>query len=59
MDHTVTAVSPSPITLPIDCATGPETMSINSAIAASTTATTVSSSITGRSFQNGRPSWIS
>ena len=59
MDHTVTAVLPSPITLPIDSAIGPETMSISSAIAASRTATTVSASITGRSFQKGRPSWIS
>src|SRR5688572_6349263 len=59
MFHTVTAVAPRPIALPIAPATGPLTTRPTRVAAASTTTTTVSSSIAGRSFQIGRPSRIS
>ena len=56
MSHTVTAASPTPIALPIASATGPETMSATTTSAASSTITSVTTSCSGLSFQNGRPS---
>ena len=59
MFHTVTAWSLTPITEPIDDARGPETTSMTSTTATRRMATRVTSRVTGRSFQNGRPSSIS
>ena len=59
MSQSWTLSSPSPTTSPIDWASGPETMSISSTKATSSTAIRVISSMSGRSFQNGRPSPIS
>ena len=59
MLQTWTAWSPRPIWSPIDSASGPETTSMRSTSATSTMATSVIRSMTGRSFQKGRPSPIS
>ena len=56
MSHAVTAVSPSPTASPIASATGPETISASTTSAAIRTRISVTSSWSGRSFQNGRPS---
>ena len=54
--QTVTAVSPRPTALPIASATGPDTISATTTAAASSTSSSVTSSWSGLSFQNGRPS---
>ena len=54
--QTVTAVSLRPTAPPIASATGPVTTSEITTRAASRTSTSVTSSCSGRSFQNGRPS---
>ena len=56
MFQTVTRSSPTPMALPIDSATGPETIRITRASAHSTTVVTVTMSCIGRIRQNGRPS---
>ena len=59
MLHAVTAADSSPIALPTASAAGPVSTRPTATIAASSTVTRVTRSITGRSFQIGRPSSIS
>ena len=59
MLHTVTAVDSSPIARPTASAAGPVRTSPTATTAASSTVTSVMRSMTGRSFQIGRPSSIS
>jgi hypothetical protein len=54
--HAVTATSESPVALPTASARGPETTSAGAVIATSAMQTSVTSSWSGLSFQNGRPS---
>ena len=59
MFQTVTAVSPIPMASPIARATGPDTTRPIATSPARMTAARVMTIISGRSFQNGRPSRIS
>ena len=54
--HAVTATSERPSASPIALASGPETISASTVTATSTIVTNVTSSWSGLSFQNGRPS---
>ncbi len=56
MFQTVTALSPRPITSPIERATEPLATKPIASTAISTTITSVITSCSGRSFQNGRVS---
>jgi len=59
MFQRVSAESPRPMASPMAFATGPLTASMNATAAAMISAIRVTSSITGRNFQIGRPSSIS
>ena len=58
IDHAVTAAEPSPMDEPMDLATEPLTTRPRSTSATSTINNAVTASMIGRSFQNGRPSFL-